>query len=224
MDSIAILGAGPVGGVLGRIWAQAGRRVVFGSRDPAAPKVAALVDRCGALASAASFEDAVAQTEAAAVALPWAAVAETLPPLTKALCGKLVIDATNPLGVVDGRLGLVVGHNDSGGEIVERLLAGAHVVKAFNTLGYDVIADPAFPGGRSALFIAGNNPACCAEVATLARACGFDPIDCGPLRAARLTEAHAMLWIDLAQNRGLGRDFAFVKVTRADDAQTGNAP
>ena len=38
---------------------------------------------------------------------------------------------------------------------------------------------------------------------------GFAPVDAGPLRNARLLEAHAMLWIDLALTRGQGRDFAF---------------
>ena len=34
------------------------------------------------------------------------------------------------------------------------------------------------------------------------------------LRNARLLEAHAMLWIELAIKRGLGRDFAFAIVRR----------
>ena len=36
----------------------------------------------------------------------------------------------------------------------------------------------------------------------------------GPLRNARLLEAHAVLSIELALNRGLGRDFAFTIVRR----------
>jgi len=43
---------------------------------------------------------------------------------------------------------------------------------------------------------------------------GFELIDAGPLRNARLLEAHAMLWIDLALQRGLGRDWAFAIVRR----------
>ena len=41
---------------------------------------------------------------------------------------------------------------------------------------------------------------------------GFDVIDAGPLRNARLLEAHAMLWIELALKRGQGRDWAFAIV------------
>ena len=43
---------------------------------------------------------------------------------------------------------------------------------------------------------------------------GFDVIDAGPLRNARLLETHAMLWIELALKRGLGRDWAFARLKR----------
>jgi 8-hydroxy-5-deazaflavin:NADPH oxidoreductase len=45
-------------------------------------------------------------------------------------------------------------------------------------------------------------------------ALGFEVVDVGPLRNARLLEAHAMLWIELAIKRGLGRDWAFAIVRR----------
>jgi predicted dinucleotide-binding enzyme len=49
---------------------------------------------------------------------------------------------------------------------------------------------------------------------TLVGDLGFEVIDAGPLRNARLLEAHAMLWIDLALARGQGRDFAFGMLRR----------
>jgi len=52
------------------------------------------------------------------------------------------------------------------------------------------------------------------KVVELVGALGFEVVDAGPLRNARLLEAHAMLWIDLALNRGLGRDFAFALLRR----------
>jgi hypothetical protein len=39
-------------------------------------------------------------------------------------------------------------------------------------------------------------------------------VDAGGLRVARLLEPHAMLWIHLALDRGLGRDWAFALVRR----------
>jgi predicted dinucleotide-binding enzyme len=52
------------------------------------------------------------------------------------------------------------------------------------------------------------------KVIALLAALGFEVIDAGPLRNARLLEAHAMLWIELALKRGLGRDFAFAILRR----------
>ena len=49
------------------------------------------------------------------------------------------------------------------------------------------------------------SPRCSRLIADL----GFEAVDAGPLRNARLLEAHAMLWIDLAPKRGQGRGFAF---------------
>ena len=41
---------------------------------------------------------------------------------------------------------------------------------------------------------------------------GFEPVDAGPLKNARLLEPFAMVWIDQAMKRGRGRDFAFALV------------
>jgi predicted dinucleotide-binding enzyme len=41
---------------------------------------------------------------------------------------------------------------------------------------------------------------------------GFEPVDAGPLKNARLLEPFAMGWIDQAMKRGRGRDFAFALV------------
>ena len=64
------------------------------------------------------------------------------------------------------------------------------------------------------MFVAGDDAANKPKVIDLVAALGFDVIDAGPLRNARLLEAHAMLWIELALKRGLGRDWAFADVKR----------
>jgi predicted dinucleotide-binding enzyme len=76
------------------------------------------------------------------------------------------------------------------------------------------MADPVFRGVRSVMFVAGDDAGAKPKVIALLAALGFEVIDAGPLRNARLLEAHAMLWIELALNRGLGRDFAFAIVRR----------
>ena len=76
------------------------------------------------------------------------------------------------------------------------------------------MAEPVFHGVKSVMFVAGDDAANKPKVMALVGDLGFEVIDAGPLRNARLLEAHAMLWIDLALKRGQGRDWAFAIVRR----------
>ena len=42
---------------------------------------------------------------------------------------------------------------------------------------------------------------------------GFEAVDAGPLRIARLLEPYGMPWIDQALVRGGGRNFAFARLS-----------
>jgi len=106
-------------------------------------------------------------------------------------------------------LTLAIGHSTSAGEKVQGWAKGASVFKTLNTTGFGNMADPVFHGVGAAMFVAGDDAANKPKVVELVGALGFEVVDAGPLRNAHLLEAHAMLWIDLALNRGLGRDFAF---------------
>jgi len=46
-------------------------------------------------------------------------------------------------------------------------------------------------------------------VLTLVHDAGFEAIDTGPLRTARLLEPLGMLWIELRRKRGMGAGVAF---------------
>ena len=67
---------------------------------------------------------------------------------------------------------------------------------------------------RPVMFVAGDDPSKKPVVISLIAKLGFDPVDAGPLRIARLLEAYGMLWIDQALNRGRGQNFAFAITTR----------
>ncbi|MDF2235483.1 NAD(P)-binding domain-containing protein [Albimonas sp. CAU 1670] len=209
MTDIAILGPGPVGEALGGRFAAAGHRVIYGSRDPGAEAVRAVVARTGDGARAAAPIAAAQACEVAVIALPWGAVETALPPLAEALAGKTVIDATNPLRATPAGPELSMGFDVSGGERVQALLPGARVVKAFNTTGWGGMVDPVFEGRRSVMFHCGDDAAACETARGLIEDVGFEAVHAGPLSAARLTEAHAMLWIHLAYRGGQGRDWAF---------------
>ena len=64
------------------------------------------------------------------------------------------------------------------------------------------------------MFVAGDDEVAKPKVLALVGELGFETVDAGPLRVARLLEPHAMLWIHLALNRGFGRDWAFALLRR----------
>ncbi|MGH9667330.1 MAG: NADPH-dependent F420 reductase [Bryobacteraceae bacterium] len=203
--NIGILGSGNVGGTLGSRWALAGHQVVFGTRDADTPEMRRLTAKAGATARAAALSEAARQ-DVLLLATPWAATRQVLESLG-GLSGKVLIDATNPLRpAMDG---LEVGTTTSGAEQVARWAAGATVVKAFNTVGFNIMADPGFEGGQPVLFVCGDDDVAKQTAIQLAADLGFEGVNAGPLTQARLLEPMALLWISLALSYGLGRDIAF---------------
>jgi len=205
---IAIIGAGNVGGALGANWAQKGHEIVFGVRDPKAEKTQTLLGKVGAKAKATTTADAAASGDVIVLSTPWPATEAAIRSMGN-LKGKVVLDATNPLARGPEGIALEIGHAISGGEKVQGWAAGASVFKTLNTTGFGNMANPVFKGVKSAMFVAGDDATAKPKVMALVGDLGFEVIDAGPLRNARLLEAHAMLWIDLALVRGQGRDFAF---------------
>lgn len=196
---IGILGTGNVGTALGKGWARAGHRVVFGSRHPAS------VD-C-AVGQADTIAGAAAQAEVVVLAVPFEAVPDAVAAAGD-LAGRIVVDATNAIGRP------IPEPHRSGAELVAALAPGARVVKAFNTMGYETMADPVVDG-RSALgLVAGDDADAKHTVMTLATSLGFEAIDAGDLRAARLLEGLAELWVHLAFRAGQGRGVAFALLRR----------
>jgi NADPH-dependent F420 reductase len=206
---IGILGAGNIGGNLGRRWAQGGHAIRFGVRKP--DDVAELLHACGPQASAGDVRSAVEHGEVVVIALPWAAVADVLPQVGNAR-GKIVVDATNPVRWSDGPVHAL---ETSAAETIAELLPGSTVVKAFNTLGAEHILDPVVGGLPADVFVCTDDANARATVGTLAAEIGFRPLDLGTLRNARVAEHIAIAWIHLAMKSGLGRNIAF-KVVGGD--------
>jgi predicted dinucleotide-binding enzyme len=202
---IAVIGAGNVGGSLGRGWSKRGHQVRYGVPNPADAKYRDLPAATPAMAAA--------DADAIVLATPWPATEAAVRGLGD-LSGRLVIDCTNPLGMGADGFGLVVGHSISGGELVAQWAPGAAVFKTFNTTGFNNMADLSGYPVTPVMFVAGDDSARKPAVLDLVREIGFEAIDAGPLRIARLLEPFAMLWIDQALNRGAGRDFAFAVVRK----------
>src|SRR5258707_7420556 len=203
---LAILGTGSVGGTLGRRWSALGHEVCFGSRDPQSARVRALLQAVGSTARAAGLREAVADAEVVVLATP-ADAHEAVLRAAGGLEGRIVIDATNPLK--PGLAGLAVGPDSSGAEALARLARGARVYKALNQTGWEIMADPVFPGGRAVMFVAGDEPEGKAIVLGLVAALGFEAVDAGGLAAARWLEPLALLWIRTTIRDRDGRHTAF---------------
>jgi len=208
--NIGIIGSGNVGGTLGTRWAQKGHQVVFGSRDPQAADLQQLVAAAGKSARAAALSEA-ATSDVLLLAMPWPVVKDVLTGLGN-LTNKVLIDATNPL--LPDLSGLALGTTTSAAEQVAGWARGAKVVKAFNTVGYNIMADTSFQGAKPLLFYCGDDAGAKKTVHQLAEELGFDAQDAGPLKQARLLEPFALLWISLAYQQGWGREFAFQVLRR----------
>jgi 8-hydroxy-5-deazaflavin:NADPH oxidoreductase len=209
---IAIIGAGDVGGTLGKIWIKKGHQIMFGVRNLQSPNVLNLIRstnsgvKVGTIGEAASFADVIV------LAIPWMAVEEGIKSAGD-LSGKILIDPTNPINA--DLTGLVIESSTSAAEEIARWAKGSKVVKAFNSIGAKTLNNLQFGLVRADAFICGDDYKAKTLVKKLATEIGFDTVDAGPLINARLLEYMALLWIQLAYSRQMGPNIAFKLLTRA---------
>jgi len=208
---IGIIGSGNVGGALGGRWAKLGHEVVFGTRNPHGSDVQQLAAKASSKTSVAALADAAREGDVLLLSTPWPATQQIIAGLGN-LNGKILIDATNPL--LPDLSGLTHGTTTSGGEQVASWARGARVVKAFNTVGANIMANSTFDGHKPVLFYCGDDAEAKQVVKKLIDELIFEAVDAGPLTQARLLEPFALLWISMALVHGLGRDFAFELLRR----------
>jgi 8-hydroxy-5-deazaflavin:NADPH oxidoreductase len=177
---IAVLGAGNVGGALGKLWSGRGHEVRFGVPDPGSDKIKALLASTGGKLKAGSNREAAGASEVVVLSVPWPAAEQAIRDCGD-LSSKVVIDCTNPLR--PDMKGLVVGLTTSAAEQVAAW-SGAKVVKAFNTLGAGNFGNAEFAGSQADGFYCGDDAAAKAKVKPLIADIGLNPVDVGPLRNA----------------------------------------
>ncbi|AIC16379.1 NADPH-dependent F420 reductase [Nitrososphaera viennensis] len=193
---VGIIGSGEVGQRLGDGFIELGHDVKIGTRDP--QKLAAWVEKHGGKkASAGSFAEAAAFGDIITIATLWTGTQSAIEMAggPANFAGKVVIDVTNPLDYSTMPPRLAVGHTDSAGETVQRLLPDAKVVKAFNIVGNPLMLHPDFAGGRPTMFVCGNDDGAKNLVRGIAFSLGWETVDIGGIEGARLLEPLAMLWI-----------------------------
>ncbi len=219
---IAIVGAGNVGGALGKAWAKAGHYIIFGVREPGKGKTQPPIgDISAGAATVVTVPDAARSADIIVLATPWPAVPDAIQAMGD-IRGKMLIDCTNPLSLNgDGSLSLSLGSTTSGAEEVEKLATGAQVVKAFNTYGWENFADSAYPNAadlKPVMFYCGDHDNAKEVTAKLATDLGFEPVDTGGLGMARSLEPLALLWIRLSIRDGRNANFTWARLKREPKA------
>ncbi|MFK8333268.1 NADPH-dependent F420 reductase [Pseudomonas sp. BJa5] len=140
---ISVIGAGKVGGTLGTLWAKAGHEVMFSSRHP--ETLTELVKAAGPTARAGSVSDAAQWGEVIVLSVPYGAMPVLSEQLKGKLDGKVVFSTSNPFSSRDGEVGrkaleLGVALAD------QQYLPEAHLVRAFNAIGYAAMKEQSGSG------------------------------------------------------------------------------
>jgi 8-hydroxy-5-deazaflavin:NADPH oxidoreductase len=196
---IGIIGSGDAGRKLADGFIEFGHHVKIGSRDPNQSKITDWINKHDKeKASSGTFAETASFGELVVLATLWEGTADAIQlSNSKNLTNKIVIDVTNPLDFSKGiPPNLAVGHTDSGGETVQRMLPDSNVVKAFNIVGNPHMVHPDFPDGRPTMFICGNDEASKKIVTDdILSKFGWETIDIGGIEGSRVLEPLALLWI-----------------------------
>lgn len=196
---ITIIGAGKIGSSLGRAWAAKGHRIIYGSRNPTSAEMQTLVATSSS-ATATTVAEAIGAGDVVIFALPGNAMPDVIAQQATALQGKIIIDTTNLVGA-HGASSVVP-------LLVERV-PDAQVFRAFNSVGFENIAQPRYGDLQADMFYCGPEGEAREIISRLIADVGFHPIYIGDNQSVYILDALAALWITLAFRRGMGRRLAF---------------
>jgi 8-hydroxy-5-deazaflavin:NADPH oxidoreductase len=189
-----VLGSGEVGQALAKGFANNGYEVRIGTRTPG--KLASFSKSTGIPEG--TFQDVAGWGEAIVLAVLGTAALDAVGLAgPRNLSGKLVIDTTNPIAKEapeEGVLRYFTGPNESLMEQLQTACREARFVKAFNSVGSDLMVHPLLSGGPPTMFYCGNDAGAKAVVAKLLEQLGWDSEDMGGAVAARALEPLAQLW------------------------------
>lgn len=188
---IAIIGSGKVGGVLAEGLANMDHQIFIATRNPDSQRVKQLCRH--PYISAGDVAWATQNVTLIIVATPVDALPQVVPHFTD-VKNKIIFDATN--GVFAKNL-----TEKSSLHLIKKLSGSAHVVKCFNTVGYQLLnprrTKPAYP---VQMFTAGSCALSKEMALRVSQDLGFETChDAGDDDAAVLLENMAALWVGLAR-------------------------
>ncbi|MER7003808.1 NADPH-dependent F420 reductase [Dactylosporangium sp. NPDC000555] len=203
---IGVIGAGKIGSTLAHLYIAAGDDVaIANSRSP--DTLRDFEHQLGRHAHAVTAEEAARYSDVVIVAVPFGHYRD-LP--AEVLAGRTVIDATNYQPERDGHDEELERGDVTSSELIQRHLAGAHLVKAFNAMRWDHLRDHGRSAGanrRYGIPVSGDDPDAKWHVFDLVEQIGFEPVDAGPLAEGGRkhqpgTEVYtADLWADTLRAR-----------------------
>jgi predicted dinucleotide-binding enzyme len=192
---IGILGSGGVAQTLAAGFLKHGHAVTLGTRH--ADKLSEW-RAAHPSARVGSFADAAAAADVIVLAVKGSAAAEALRQAGPGnLAGKVVVDTTNPIADAPpdhGVLKFFTSLDESSMERLQREFGAARFVKAFNSVGAQLMVNPQFKGGPPSMFICGNDEAAKRTVNGVLDQFGWETVDLGTAEAARAIEPLCMLW------------------------------
>ena len=178
---IGVVGNGNIGRTIGGAWERVGHEVAYTSRAPSPPETVAITD-------------ALLEAQVVLLAIPGTGVEQFLIDHGTGLAGRLVFDATNRIGE----------HTLSNAEAFAEHAPEALLVRAFNSVGWEVMADP----GEATMFWCGPEGDAGATAAQLIADVGLRPVRVGGLDVIDVVDGAGRLWLTLVFGQGMPRTIA----------------
>jgi 8-hydroxy-5-deazaflavin:NADPH oxidoreductase len=194
---IGIIGSGEVGQVLASAFLKEGHDVMLGSRNVAKDEVVKWKNE-NPKGNVGSFSESASFGEIIVIAVAGAVTEEAIKLAgQKNFIDKVVIDVTNPIAKAapqNGVLKLFTTFEESLMERIQKLIPGAKLVKAFNSVGSAAMYKPDFGDTKPTMFICGNDEAAKKTVTAILTSFGWETEDMGKVEAARAIEPLSILW------------------------------
>ena len=214
---IAILGAGKVGGTLGRKWVKAGHTVAFGVTNLASERAESLRQEFGSQVFIGSPEEALANSKVVLLAVPGDVVEEVIATYAHLLDHKIILDAANKYR--NGSNRNYANHNPQWNEpelnslsFIQAHAPHAQAYRAFNSYSIHPFADPIYQGVQADLFYCGPAGAERALVEQLITEIGLRPIYLGDSNVVEVVDGVIRLWAALVLLQDKGMDHVAFKV------------
>ncbi|MDA8175031.1 MAG: NAD(P)-binding domain-containing protein [Nitrospiraceae bacterium] len=185
IKKIGIIGSGHIGGNLGLLLGKAGYEVFYSSRHP--EKLKGLATATGTKARAGSVPEAIEFADVVILSVPLKAIPELDENTKNALKGKIVIDTSNPYPERDGEIASQALKEPGGmGVFVSKLLPGARIVRAFNTVYFEDLKKRVNSNGEKiGIPIAGDDEEGVNAAVELVQHAGLDPVVVGGLNKSK---------------------------------------